>query len=181
MKSLQIAVIGSAGPEEYRYKEPLTEMYSAAEEIGQKLAEAGCIVVNGGKGGVMLAVSKGAKKASGLTIGEISGVKRGKANKYIDVEMVTGDNAFRGPSQIVVMSDAVIAIGGGAGTLQEICVAYRLGKPIILVEGYGGWVDRLSGLKWLDERQTVEFAREKNALRAVKLAISLVQSKQGKQ
>jgi uncharacterized protein (TIGR00725 family) len=180
MKKLQIAIIGSAGPEEYPFAKPLTTMFKEAERVGQLLAQAGCIVVNGGKGGVMLAVSQGAKRAGGITVAEISGLDRLAGNDYIDVEIVTGDLAFRGPSQIMAMSDAVIALGGGGGTLQEICVAYRLAKPIILLKGFGGWTDRLCGEKWLDERQIVQFNVAASAEEAVKKTLSLVQSKQGK-
>lgn len=180
MKKWQIAVIGSAGPEEYDFVKPDERMYQVAEMLGQKLAEKDCIVVNGGKGGIMLAVSRGAKSAGGVTVAEASGVDRFTSNEFVDVEVVTGDLAFRGPSQLVGMSDAVIALGGGAGTLQEICVAYRLKKPVILLVGFGGWTDRLATLEWLDERQLVKFKITNSPVGAVKAALSLLQSKGAK-
>lgn len=176
MKVLQMGVIGSAGPEEYAYRKPIARMELAAEEIGYQLAQHGCMTVTGGKGGVMIAASRGAKRGGGITIAETSGVQRFTSNAYVDVEVITGDRAFRGPSQLVAMSDAVICLGGGAGTLQELCVAYRMQKPIILVPGYGGWTDRLAGRKWLDERRLIEFCIEPDPAKAVRLAINLVQS-----
>lgn len=175
MKKLQIAVIGSAGPEEYQYKKPMTQMYQAAEIIGKELAVRNCIVINGGKGGIMEAVSKGAQKGSGITVAETSGIDRFTSNQYIDVEIVTGDVAFRGPSQLVGMSDAVISIGGGAGTLQEIAVAYRMQKPIILLIGFGGWTDRLSKRRFLDERRLVPFVVTNFAESAVENCLKLLQ------
>ena len=172
MRKLQIAVIGSAGNEEYPFIKPKQEMFDAAEEIGMLLGENGCIVVNGGKGGVMERVCKGAKNKNGITIAEIAGNERGSSNKYVDIEIVTTDVGFRGPSTLIGMSDAVIAIGGGAGTLQEIAVAYRMQKPIILLRGYGGWVDKLP-VDFLDERQLVRFKEANTPADAVRTAIVL--------
>lgn len=176
MKKIQIAVIGSAGPEEYAYDKPASEMYDVAEAIGAELAKRGCITVCGGKGGIMLAVARGAQSLGGITAGETSGAERRTSNDFIDVEIVTGDVAFRGPSQLVGMSDAVIALGGGAGTLQEICVAYRMQKPIVLLKGYSGWTDRLAVRDWLDERRLVKFVIASSPRDAVDKAVSLVQS-----
>lgn len=176
MKKYQIAVIGSAGPEEYQYRKPIEAMFDAAEAIGLELARQGCITICGGKGGIMLAVARGAKKASGITAGETSGSQRGTSNEFIDVEVVTGDVAFRGPSQLIGMSDAVIALGGGAGTLQELCVAYRMQKPIVLLPGYGGWTDRLRGKTYLDERKLVAFKIATSPLDGVKQALTMARS-----
>jgi uncharacterized protein (TIGR00725 family) len=169
MKKLQIAVIGSAGYEEYPFSKPVQSMFAAAEQIGKMLAEAGCVVVNGGKGGVMEGVCKGAQSAGGITVAEIAGNGRGESNQFVDIEIVTTDVGFRGPSILIGMSDAVIALGGGAGTLQEIAVAYRMQKPIVLLQGYGGWVDKLTD-EFLDERQLRPFYKAvsvKDAVRQV--------------
>ncbi|MFZ2126618.1 MAG: TIGR00725 family protein [Candidatus Microsaccharimonas sp.] len=171
MKKLQIAVIGSAGNEEYPFKKPNQSMYDAAERIGVLLARADCIVVNGGKGGIMERVCKGAKSVGGITVAEVAGNGRGESNKYVDIEIVTTDVGFRGPSTLVGMSDAVIALGGGAGTLQEIAVAYRMQKPVILLKGYGGWVDRLEDT-YLDERRLVPFYSTDSLENAVQEAIT---------
>ncbi len=175
MRKLQIAVIGSAGPEEYQFRKPMTQMIGVAEIIGKELARSDCIVINGGKGGIMEAVSKGAKSLNGITVAEVSGNERFKSNQYTDIELVTGDVAFRGPSQLIGMSDAVISLGGGAGTLQEIAVAYRMQKPIILLAGFGGWSDRLSRRKYLDERRLVPFIVTNSAKSAVESCLKLLQ------
>lgn len=179
MKKLQIGVIGSAGPEEYAFEKPGLKMLVAAEVIGQELARQNCIVINGGKGGIMEAVCKGAQGTGGITVAETSGLERFSANPFVDIEVVTGDVAFRGPSQLVAMSDALICLGGGAGTLQEICVAYRMKKPIVLLVGFGGWTDRLDNQEWLDERRLIAFTRVSTPKDAVEQAISLVQCIKG--
>ncbi|MBI3889589.1 TIGR00725 family protein [Candidatus Saccharibacteria bacterium] len=170
MKKLQIAVIGSAGNEEYPFRKPAQAMFAAAEKIGRLLAENNCIVINGGKGGVMEAVCRGAKSADGLTVAEVAGDGRLTSNDYVDIEVVTTDVGFRGPSSLIGMSDAVISLGGGAGTLQEIAVAYRMKKPIIFLMGYGGWTDRIEE-DYLDERNLVKIVRTSSEEDAVKYAL----------
>ena len=175
VKRLQIGVIGSAGPEEYPKRKPLPAMMAAAEQLGALLAQAGCIVVNGGKGGVMEAVCKGAKSVGGLTVAEIAGTDRGSGNRFVDIEIITADLGFRGPSLLVGMSDGLISLGGGAGTLQELAVAYRMQKPVVLLTGFGGWTDRLAQLDFLDERQLVAFTKTNRTDQAVAAILNLLQ------
>jgi uncharacterized protein (TIGR00725 family) len=171
---LQIAVIGSAGPEEYDYKKPNTKMYAVAEDLGAELAKKNCIVLMGGKGGIMESAAKGAKMSGGITAGEVSGIERGSANKYVDIEVVTGDLALRGPSQLIGMCDGAIAIGGGAGTLQELAVAYRLQKPVVLISGYGGWTDKIATMDFMDERRSIQFLSATSAKEAVQKLLSQI-------
>lgn len=154
MKKKQIAVIGSAGLEEYPDKKPNKKLYEIAFEIGELLAKNNAIVVCGGKGGIMESVCKGAKSKSGLTVGVVSGSKRGTSNKYVDVEVVSGFTNFGEEGLIISMADAVIVLGGGAGTLQEIALAYRGKKKIVAIKNMGGWGDKLAG-KYVDERMNV--------------------------
>ena len=101
MKKLQIGVIGSAGPEEYPLRKPNQKMYDSAREVGEILARKNCIIVCGGKGGIMEAVCLGAKKENGVTVAEVAGEGRFAANEFVDVEIVTQDTGFRGASQFV--------------------------------------------------------------------------------
>ena len=61
-----------------------------AEEVGERIAQAGAVLVCGGLGGVMESASKGAKKAGGTTIGILPGIDKSQANPYIDFPIVTG-------------------------------------------------------------------------------------------
>ena len=94
------------------------------------LAEAGAVVVTGGLGGVMEAASRGAKSRRGTTVGLLPGEDRDAANGWVDVAIATGLGEMRN-GLIVRATDAVIAIGGGAGTLSEIALALRTGRPVV--------------------------------------------------
>ena len=117
------------------------EISSIAEQVGKLIAEGGATLVTGGLGGVMEAASKGAKQAGGLTVGILPGSDRTEANPYVDIPVVTGLSHAR--NIIVVRSgDAIIAVSGEYGTLSEIAVALKLGKPVI---GVNTW-DTIEGV-----------------------------------
>jgi uncharacterized protein (TIGR00725 family) len=101
-----------------------------AEEVGLRLGAAGATLVCGGLGGVMEAACRGARAAGGRTIGILPGTDRAEANPFVDVAVATGLGQARNVL-IVLSSDALIAIGGGFGTLSEIALALRYGKPVI--------------------------------------------------
>ena len=101
-----------------------------AEETGRLLAGEGAVLVCGGLGGVMEAVAKGAKANGGTTVGILPGADPAVANAYIDVALATGLGEMRN-FLIVRSAHALIAIGGGVGTLSEIALAQRIGKPVV--------------------------------------------------
>jgi uncharacterized protein (TIGR00725 family) len=111
-------------------------LVARAEEIGRLLAEAGCTVVCGGLGGVMEAVARGAHAAGGTTLGIVPGESRREANRWIDHTVVTGIGHARNLA-VVASGDAVIAVGGEWGTLAEIGLARKLGRPVVVLEP--GW------------------------------------------
>ena len=106
-----------------------------AEAVGRALAEAGAILICGGRGGVMAAACRGAKSAGGLTIGVLPGDSAAEANPYVDIPIVTGMGEARNII-IVRTAHAVIAVGGEFGTLSEIAFALKLGRPVV---GLGTW------------------------------------------
>jgi uncharacterized protein (TIGR00725 family) len=93
------------------------------------------VVVCGGLGGVMEAACRGAKGAGGTTIGILPGVDRSAANPFVDVAIPTGLGEARN-ALVVRAADALIAVGGGYGTLSEIAFALKAGKR---VAGIGTW------------------------------------------
>jgi len=103
---------------------------AVSEELGAALASAGAVVVCGGLGGVMEAVCRGAKSRRGLTVGLLPGLDRSDANGWVDVAIPTGMGELRN-GLIVRAADAVVAVGGGAGTLSEIAFALKAGRPVI--------------------------------------------------
>jgi hypothetical protein len=119
----QVSVIGSG-----------REWEDAAEEVGRLLAERGCTVVTGGLDEVMAAAHRGAKAAGGTTIAILPGEDRSAANRWADHVVVTGIGHGRNLA-VAASGDAVIAIGGSWGTLAEMALARRLGRPVVALEG----------------------------------------------
>ena len=110
-----------------------------AERVGQLIAKNDGVLVCGGRGGIMKAACKGAKGEKGVTVG-ILPVSKDEANEFVDIAIPTNLGNMRN-FLVVNAADAVIAIGGRWGTLNEISFAMALKKPLILVEGTGGCVD----------------------------------------
>ena len=110
-----------------------------AEEAGACIARAGALLVTGGGGGAMEAACRGAKAAGGVTLGLLPGLSRHEANPYVDVAVVTGMEEMRN-MLVVRASDAVLAVGGGFGTLSEIALALKLDKPIAGVGTWRAWL-----------------------------------------
>ncbi|MDP8257007.1 MAG: TIGR00725 family protein [Candidatus Alcyoniella australis] len=106
-----------------------------ARAVGAAIARAGCDLVCGGLGGVMQAACQGAREAGGLTIGVLPGSSRHDANPYVDVAIVT-DMGYARNVIIAQTAQALIAISGGPGTLSEIAIGLKLGKPVISL---GSW------------------------------------------
>ena len=155
-KNKFIAVIGNS-------KASASEI-KLAEEIGREIAKSGAVLVCGGLDGVMEAACRGASSAGGLTVGILPGTDRKDANRYVQIPIVTGIGYAR--NVIVVKSaQAVIAVGGGYGTLTEIGYALKNGIPVI---GLGTW--KLSN----KEKNDDSIMRAENAADAVAMAVEMI-------
>jgi len=106
------------------------EIYEIAREVGGEIAKNGFSVVCGGLGGVMEAACRGAKEVGGITIGILPTSTKGDANPYVDLVIPTGLGHARNVL-VVHASDALVAVDGEAGTLSEIAIALKVGKPIV--------------------------------------------------
>ncbi|MDI1443606.1 TIGR00725 family protein [Polyangium sp. 6x1] len=163
-----LAAVGSAGGLS-------ADIETACVELGRRAIEVGFRVVTGGLGGVMEAVSRGAHSSSAWREGDVLGVlpayDRDAANPYVDIVVPTGMQIGRNVV-VVAMSDVVVAIGGGAGTLSEIAIAWQLGKPIISLAGSGGWSQRLAG-ECIDARRRDTVHAAEDAEQAITLALEL--------
>jgi uncharacterized protein (TIGR00725 family) len=106
------------------------EERQVAEEVGRELARRGAVVVCGGLGGVMEAVCKGASGEGGTTLGILPGLDRAAANPHVEVALPTGLGEARN-ALVVRAADALIAVGGGYGTLSEIALALKADKPVV--------------------------------------------------
>lgn len=133
---MRVTVFGSAriGPESQEYRE--------AHRLGELLAGRGDTVLSGGYGGLMEAVSRGARGAGGHVVGVTVApwVGRLAPNRYLSEEISSRTLFTR--LEALVESEALIALPGGAGTLGEVALAWNLrqmdlmaAKPVILV----GW------------------------------------------
>jgi uncharacterized protein (TIGR00725 family) len=123
----QVAVIGGGAAHD--------ELTRLAEEAGRLLAEGGATVVCGGLGGVMEASARGAARAGGVVIGIVPGEDPDAANEHCTHVVATGIGHARNLA-VVASADAVIAIGGGWGTLAEIAFARRLDRPVVTLESW---------------------------------------------
>jgi uncharacterized protein (TIGR00725 family) len=125
-----IAVFGSSRPGE---RDP---DYEEARVLGGELAKAGFAVCSGGYGGVMEAVSRGAKQAGGKTYGVTAEFFTRKANEWVDVEVrkKTWDERLFG---LIELADGFVACKGGTGTLAELAVVWEmLNKSVIPVKPF---------------------------------------------
>lgn len=117
------------------------DLETLAEQIGAELGRHGVTLVCGGLGGVMAAASRGARKAGGHAVGILPGSDRHEANRHLSVAIPTGMGELRN-ALVVRAADAVIAVGGGYGTLSEIGFALRTGVPVI---GLRTWELKVDG------------------------------------
>jgi uncharacterized protein (TIGR00725 family) len=106
-----------------------------AEEVGAEVADAGAVLVCGGLGGVMEAACRGARSRRGRTVGLLPGLDRSEANGWVEIAIPTGLGEARN-ALVVRAADALIAIGGAWGTLSEIALGLKTGRPVI---GLGTW------------------------------------------
>ena len=109
--------------------------YEQARQVGRLLAQAGAVLLCGGRGGVMEAACRGAREIGGLTVGILPGTDPREGNPYLALPIVTGMGQARNVV-LVLSAQVVIAIAGEAGTLSEIALALKAGRPVI---GLGTW------------------------------------------
>ena len=128
-----VAVVGSATVA------PRDRSYRLARRLGEALVQQGFRVITGGRTGVMEAACRGAHDAESYTEGRTVGVLPGhdpdEANRWVDVVLPTGLSIAR--NAIIAHSDGLVAVGGGSGTLSEVAMAWKLGRPIIALEADG--------------------------------------------
>lgn len=145
----QVVVIGSGDDREHD---------ATAFEIGRFIASRGWVLVSGGRGGVMEAASRGASEAGGLVIGILPGTDFGDANRYCDIVIPTGIGYARNIINVLA-GDAIVSIGGKAGTLSEIAHAWQHGRPLICCQFTGGWSNRIEGAPVDDRGGVILHAR----------------------
>lgn len=138
-----------------------TEYADDARHLGVLLAQAGCeIVYGGGSRGSMGAVADGALSVGGRVIGILprfmADLEWGHPG-LTKLELV--EDMRERKHRLLAGSDAVVALPGGCGTLEELFEAItlkRLGlyfNPILLLNTRGYWTPLL---KFMDEQVIAE-------------------------
>lgn len=159
-----VAVIG------YGDIEDNSSLQNLAIETGKYLIDSDYILATGGLGGVMEYASKGAHSSAAYTPNSVIGVlphySANMANPYIDIPLASGLGLIRN-TVLISISTAVIAIGGGSGTLNEIAAAWQMNKLIIALQTQG-WSGILGG-KPLDGRRNDIIYSARTAAEAINL------------
>jgi uncharacterized protein (TIGR00725 family) len=111
------------------------DLYEKAREIGRLVAERGGILVCGGRSGVMEAAARGATEAGGVAIGILPDEDWQQANDFLSYAIATGTGHARNLA-VVCSGDVVIAVGGEYGTLSEIGLALKVGRPVVALASW---------------------------------------------
>lgn len=106
-----------------------------AREVGRLLAEADCVLLTGGLGGVMEAASRGAAEAGGTVVAVVPGADPGSANAWVAIPIASGMGDARN-AILANSAEAFVAVGGSYGTLSEIAFALKRGKRVVAL---GSW------------------------------------------
>jgi len=106
-----------------------------AYQVGRLIAKKGAVLVCGGLGGVMEAASRGCVEAGGEVLGILPGSSPGAANPYVTLPIVTAMGHARNVI-IAQTASALVAIEGEYGTLSEIAIGLKLGKPVVQLDSW---------------------------------------------
>ena len=143
MKRKIVAIIGDAKIEKDGLK------YQLAFNTGKALIDAGYRIQSGGLGGVMEAAFKGAHSSKnyreGDTVALVPSFDATVANPYADIIIPTGLDVMR--NALVANASAVVAVGGGAGTLSEIAFAWSLFRMVLAFENADGWSGKVANTR----------------------------------
>lgn len=176
MKKLQIGVIGTFADTEISSK--LNEL---ARKIGAEIAKQGHTLIFGPEldgDSLSTQAALGAKSAGGTTIGVLYGSK-GELFSPESADFVVWTGSERGgprESVLVLSCDGLIAISGGSGTLTEMMIAYMNRRPVVVLEGSGGWADKIAN-QFFDHRQRAKALGAKTPEEAVKLITREIEDK----
>jgi len=131
-----ITVFGSSRPA------PGSEAYETARGLGAALARAGFTVATGGYGGMMEAVSRGARESGGHVIGVTAEAFASRANQWVEEEIRVKswqDRLFK----LIELGAGYVVLPGGTGTLVELSVVWEwinkgflAEKPVVILGKY---------------------------------------------
>jgi len=143
-----------------------------AYETGIEIAKSGSVLISGGLGGVMQAACHGSHDAGGISVGIIPQDDPSLANEFCDIVIPTGMGLTRDFLN-ALSADGIIIIGGGSGTLSEICAAYMHKKPMVAIRNLGGTAEQYID-QYLDHRKNIRILGADSPKEAVKLILEKI-------
>lgn len=175
-----ITVFGSSRP---RVGDPY---YDEARQVGAALASKGFAVCTGGYGGVMEAVSRGAKDARGRVLAVTAKFFRSHVNQWVDEE-IRVDTWQERLFELIHRGSGYVVCRGGTGTLVELAVVWEMinkgvmkRKPVVSLGSF--WtpvvqcvreVEIADDSRWIERDQPLIFNTTSAADAAVYLAEQL--------
>lgn len=138
----QVCVLGSA--------EPGSPAYALAAAAGELLARLGVTLVSGCGSPATRIAAERALAAGGLVVSIVPSDDIHLENWPCSVLIPCGMGDARN-LLMALAGDACLVIGGRAGTISEVCLAWLHHRPLLPLTGCGGWSDRLE-LNPPDER-----------------------------
>lgn len=133
-RSPQVAVLGSA--------EPGSAAYELAGAAGECLARLGITVVSGCGSPATRHAAERALAAGGQVLSIIPTDQLPPADWPASIVLPCGMGDARN-LLMALAGDACLVIGGRAGTISEVCLAWLHKRPLLPLVGHGGWSDRL--------------------------------------
>jgi len=135
------------------------ELYALARELGRCIGRNQWVLFCGGLGGVMQGAAEGCSLEGGMTVGLLPGNDKDSANPFIKIPIPTGLGEGRN-LLVVRASDVVVALSGGYGTLSEIGLALRIGKPVVGLKTWSG----IDGIEYVESMKQAIKAVERHLL-----------------
>ncbi|MES2440835.1 MAG: Rossmann fold nucleotide-binding protein [Verrucomicrobiota bacterium] len=130
----QICVLGSA--------EPGSPAFELAAAAGELLAKLGITVVSGCGSPATRVAAERALAAGGTVVSIVPSDDIGLADWPCSVLIPCGMGDARN-LLMALAGDACLVIGGRAGTISEVCLAWLHHRPLLPLTGCGGWSDQL--------------------------------------
>ena len=130
----QVCVLGSA--------EPGSKAYDLAGDAGERMAKLGITVVSGCGSPATRVAAERAVAAGGEVLSIIPPGEMPAADWPATVVVPCGMGDARN-LLMALAGDACIVIGGRAGTISEVCLAWLHKRPLLPLTGCGGWSDDL--------------------------------------
>ncbi|CAI6014451.1 unnamed protein product [Clonostachys chloroleuca] len=105
-----------------------------SRQLGAAMADHGMQLICGGKGGVMEAACEGHAAHGGLPVGILPDGEWDAANPFCAIPIATGLGVARN-AVIARASVALIAVGGGMGTLTEMAMGMQFKRLVLRLDG----------------------------------------------